>query len=76
MSGLKHVYGEHLLFIGIKCSKSHWDYLNTVNEVFDTTFLYYGFVRILKKVHDSETLWSGLLNVHNKSSYFNARVHR
>jgi len=33
MSGLKNVYDEYLRFIEIKCSKFHWDDLQTVEEV-------------------------------------------
>jgi len=34
--------------MGIRCSKFHWDDLKIVKEFLDTTFLYYGFVRISK----------------------------
>jgi len=35
--------------MGIRCSKSLWDDFKTVEEVCDTTFLYYGFVRFSKR---------------------------
>ena len=33
MSGLKAVYDEHLIDTKMYCCKSHWDDLNTVEEV-------------------------------------------
>jgi len=53
MSGLKQVYDEHLLFLEIKCSKSHWDDLRH-----NLSLLWIR--KNFKKVHDSETLWLDL----------------
>ena len=40
---------EHLFFMVIRCSKFHWDDLKIMEEVWDTNFIYYGYVWISKK---------------------------
>jgi len=54
----------------IRCSKFHWDDLNTTEEVWDTNCLYYGYVCISKKKHNFGSHLSDLKQVYDEHLLF------
>jgi len=56
------VCAKHWLFMGIRCSKSHWDDLKTVSGFRHNLSLLW-ICKNFKRVHDCETLWSDLTQI-------------
>ena len=61
--------------MGIRCSKFHWDDLKTMEEVWDTNFLYYGHVWISKRGITLEPL-SGLKKVYDEHLLFSSSCYK